>query len=150
MATFQGLEQSSAEKQIFHLACKVISILFLKHHIGGDRCHQIGPMKQSIILQKWALSHGEIFRTSKLMSFLLSFALTSCLVSAVICPILAVAFLPLSISFPLLLWRNMNIVLCLFLQTICYFYVWVFDDLWWYYRTWNKATVFGWLFVNWI
>lgn len=147
MATFQGLKQSSAEKQIFHLACKIVDIFF-KNHIWGDRCHQIVPMKQSIILQKWALSHSEIFRTSKLMPFLLSFALTSWLVLPIICPNLAIAFLPLSISFPLLFWRH--IVLCLFLQTLCYFYVWVFDDLWWCYRTWDTTTVFGWLFVNWI
>lgn len=149
MAAFQGLKQSSAEKQIFHLSCKIIGILFLRHHImrwqvsldctyeAINHLTEVGS----------AQSHSETFRTSKLVSFLLSLALTSCLVSPTISPVLSIAFLPLSVSFPLLLWRYS--VLC-FLQTICYFYVWIFDDLCWCYRTWSKATVFGCLFVNWI
>lgn len=148
MATFQGLKQSSAEKQIFHLAWKIVDIFFktsyMRWQVSSDcTCDAINNLTE-----KWALSHSEIFRTSKLMSFLLSFALTSWLVLPIICPNLAIAFLPLSISFPLLLWRH--IVWCLFLQTLCYFHVWVFDDLWWCYRTWGTTTVFGWLFVNWI
>lgn len=100
MATFQGLEQSSAEKQIFHLACKIINILFLKHHIGGDRCHQIGPRKQSIILQKWALSHGEIFRTSKLIPFCCLLLLHPVLYQPLFAPFLPLLFFPSQFLFP--------------------------------------------------
>lgn len=149
MATFQGLKQNSAEKQIFHLACKIINILFLKHHIWGDRCRQIVPMKQSISLQKQTLLRVTVRLLEHQSScpFCCLLLLYPVLYPPLFAPLFPLLFFPSQFLFPC---YSEGIVSCVFSYRLCYFYVWVFDDLWWCYRTWGKTTVFGCLFVNWI